>query len=109
MAKDRDAVSEGDNFAQITSDIHSWEHEGDSLVGKILEIVPFTLGKFDTDVNQYLIEAGDTIVSTVLGSATDKAIAGKVKPGDTVKIIFGGKKVLADGRQVNSFKVFVKR
>jgi len=109
MAKDKDGRDTEDDFAQITSEIHSWEHEGDSIIGKVLEIVPFTLGKFDTEVNQYLIQCGDTIVSTVLGSATDKAIAGKVKPGVIVKIIYGGKKALADGRQVNSFKVFVKR
>ncbi len=109
MAKERERDVEADDYQQITSEIHSWEHEGDTLVGTIMEILPFTLGKFDTEVNQYLLDTGDSIVSTVLGSATDKAIAGKVKPGVRVKIIYGGKKSLADGRSVNSFKVFVAR
>ncbi|GAG55167.1 unnamed protein product, partial [marine sediment metagenome] len=85
--------------------IHSWDEEGQQLIGKVVEIMPFTHGKFDTEVQQYILDTDEGRVSTVLGAATDKQIAGKVKPGTMVAIVFRGQKQLADSRSVNRFEV----
>ena len=89
----------------LTSDIHTWDTEGQVLIGTVVEIMPFKHGKFDTEVLQYIIQTDDGLVSTVLGAATDKQITGKVKPSSNVAITFHGKKQLDDGRQVNRFEV----
>jgi len=96
------------NLKSVTTDIYTWEAEGQELVGKIQEIQPFVFGKkFDTEVKQYIMDTDEGLVSTVLGAATDKQIEGKVKVGSVVAIIFHGKKQLDDGRQVNKFEVII--
>lgn len=92
----------------VTMEIHSWDEEGQVLIGKVKAIQPFTGGSFDTEVNQYIIDTGDRMVSTVLGSSTDKQLAKVDLQGRLVKIIYRGKKQLDDGRQVNNFEVRVK-
>lgn len=109
MAKDVDAKPSDDNWDLVTTRIHQWEHEGDMLEGRVLEVIPFTGGKFDTEVNQYILQVGDDRVSTVLGSSTDKQVLGTVKPGAYCRIIYQGKSALDDGRQVNNFRVLVRR
>lgn len=92
---------------QLTVEIWTWDEEGQELIGKVQSIIPFTDGKFDTEVSQYVIETDNGLVSTVLGSATDKQIAGKVREGAIVAILFKGKKELSDKRHVNLFDVVV--
>lgn len=96
-----------DGFDQVTTDILSWKdaEEGTYIVGTIVDIFPFTGGQFETDVMQYIISTKDGLVSTVLGSATDKQLKGVVKKGDKVYIEFKGKAHLDDGRSVNKFRV----
>lgn len=85
--------------------IHKWNEKGEQVVGMVLDIVPFDKGKFDTPVNQYIIETDKGKVSTVLGSATDKQLEGKAVKGMLIVITFQGKNELDGGRQVNSFSV----
>lgn len=92
-----------------TEDIYTWTEEEQVLFGRIQEILPFTDGKFDTDVLRYVIDTDAGRISTVLGAATDKQLATKIKPGDIVKITFKGKKHLEDGRQVNRFDVRIAK
>lgn len=96
-----------DDFDQVTTEIFSWKDKqpGDYLLGTLEDMKPFTEGQFETDVTQYIIRTKDGLVSTVLGSATDKQIKGVVKKGDRVYIEYHGKQSLEDGRQVNKFKV----
>ena len=92
---------------RLTRQIWTWEEEGQILIGKCLEIEAFTEGSFDTEVKSYLIETDDGIITTVLGSATDKQLA-KVDPvGKGIMIKYQGKKALSDGRSVNLFIVDV--
>ena len=92
---------------QVTTDIHTWTEEGEEIVGKLLRIEPFTEGSFDTEVFKYIIETDFGLVSTVLGSSTDKQIADKVRKGCLLCIKYNGKKHLGDGRAVNLFAVEV--
>ena len=92
---------------QLTTIIHTWEEEGTEIVGKLLRIEPFTEGQFDTEVNKYVLSTDMGIISTVLGSSTDKQLADKIKEGDLICIRFQGKKHLSDGRAVNLFDVVV--
>lgn len=91
----------------LTREIWTFEEEGQELLGKCLKIEPFKEGSFDTEVNCYTIETESGIVTTVLGSATDKQLM-KIDPvGRSLYIVYKGKKPLADGRSVNLFKVDV--
>ena len=91
----------------LTTIIYTWESEGQELFGKVLEVKPFVLGKFDTEVDCYLIQTDDGIITTVLGSATDKQLKEVDSVGSMIYIKYGGKKQLDDGRQVNLFHVEV--
>ena len=92
---------------QISTNIHTWEEEGTQLVGKLVDVQPFTEGIFDTEVKKYLIDTDIGLVSTVLGSSTDKQIANSIKPGCLLSITFEGKKLLAGDNHVNLFNVKV--
>lgn len=85
--------------------IISWHEPGDELTGKLLNVSAFKGGKFETEVNQYLIETDDGVVSTVLGSYADSQIMGSVQVGDLVHILYQGKAQLDDGRSVNRFNI----
>ncbi len=67
--------------------------------------MPFTGGKFEAEVNAYLIETDQGLVSTILGSYTDSQLAGLDLVGKIVVIEYEGKKDLEDGRKVNLFNV----
>lgn len=91
----------------LTRQIYTWEQEGQELVGKVLRIEPFTAGVFDTEVNCYIIETDAGIVTTVLGSATDKQLLSVDPVGQMLYIKYQGKKMLNDGRSINLFHVEV--
>ncbi len=100
------AVAKG-KVQRLTRQIWTFEAEGDVLIGKVLSIEPFTAGTFDTEVKCYIIEREQGVVSTVLGSATDKQLS-KIDPvGRSIRIEYLGKKPLDDGRHVNLFHVDV--
>jgi len=100
------AMKEG-KMEQLTTDIINWQEEGQTVCGRVHNIVPFTGGKFDTEVNQYIIDTDDGLKSTILGSAADKQLKGVELIGRTVYIEYRGKKNLDDGRQVNNFRILV--
>lgn len=100
------AKSEG-RLTRKTSRIHVWSDEGRLLTGKVRAIKPFTGGKFDAEVNAYLIETDEGLVSTIFGSYTDGQLEGLDLVGKVIHIEYDGKKDLEDGRKVNLFNVDV--
>lgn len=92
---------------EVTKNIQSWSEEGETLIGKVVEIGPFNEGTFETEVSAYLIDTDDGLISTVMGSATDKQLADLEIIGKLIHIEYRGKKQLADGKQVNHFKISV--
>lgn len=90
---------------QLTHTITQWTEEGQQIIGRVIDIQPFTGGKFEGSCNQYLIETDDGIISTLLGGATDKQIVDNDISGKVVCITFNGKKILEDNRQINLFTV----
>lgn len=100
----QEAADKG-SVEQSTTEIYQWVEEDQVLIGELVAMKPFTDGKFDTDVLQYIFDTDSGRVSTVLGAATDKQLAGLVHPGDLFKITYRGKKHLEDGRQVNLFDI----
>lgn len=91
----------------LTSLIYTWDEEGQKLIGIVKKVFPFTLGKFDTEVNCYLIDCDGILYTTVLGSATDKQLKEVDPVGNKIYIEYRGKKQLEDGRQINNFHVEV--
>lgn len=98
------ARSEG-RLTRKTSRILTWTEDSPHLIGKVRAIMPFTGGKFEAEVNAYLIETDQGLVSTILGSYTDSQLAGLDLVGKIVVIEYEGKKDLEDGRKVNLFNV----
>jgi len=92
---------------QITTAIYKFLEEGQECIGIVKDIRPFTEGSFDTEVNQYILETDEGLVSMVLGSATDKKLAGQKISGKLVCIVFKGKTHLEDGRSVNDYTIKV--
>lgn len=90
----------------ITTQIHQWREEGQTLEGAILKVEPFTEGNFG-NCNRYEIMTPDgELVSTILGSATDKSLHDhSIAIDDYVQITFKGVKPLEDGRRVNVFDI----
>lgn len=105
--EDYQKAKEKGKVQRLTRQIWTWDEEGQQLIGKVLAIEPFSEGMFDTEVKSYIIETPQGIVTTVLGSATDKQLV-KVDPvGRNIFIEYRGKKALKDGRSVNLFDVDV--
>lgn len=92
---------------QVTKEIFTWDEEGEQIIGRVLEVSVFTGGKFESKSMQYTIDTDNGIVTTVLGTATDKQLKDKNLVGKVIFIEYGGKIELGDGRQVNRFKVEV--
>ncbi len=89
---------------QVSMEIHTWDTEGQELIGKLIDVLIFTEGKFDTEVKKYIIDTDHGRVSTVLGAATDKRME-KVKPGANLYIKWKGQKELKGGQHVNLFDI----
>ncbi len=103
--EDYEKQKEKGKVTRLTRQIWTWDEEGQTLIGKVLKIEPFTEGQFDTEVNSYIIETEGGIITTVLGSATDRQLS-KIDPvGKKIFIEYLGKKELKDGRSVNLFNV----
>ena len=95
------------NIRLLSYQIKTWEVEGDYIIGKVMEVKPFTGGSFDTDCLSYLIKTDEGLFTTVLGSATDTQINQTDLRGKIISIVYKGKKDLKDQRRVNIFDVAV--
>lgn len=89
---------------QISIEIHTWDTEGQELIGKLIDVLPFKEGKFETEVMKYIIDTDHGRVSTVLGGATDKRLE-KVKEGTNLYIKWKGQKEIGNGQHVNLFEI----
>lgn len=90
---------------QVSIEIHTWDTEGQELIGKLIDVLPFEEGKFDTEVQKYILDTDHGRISTVLGAATDKRISKTVKAGEMLYIKWKGQKELASGQHVNLFDI----
>ncbi len=105
--EDYEKQKEKGKVTRLTRQIWTWDEEGQTLIGNVKAIEPFTEGMFDTEVNSYIIDTEGGIISTVLGSATDKQLS-KIDPvGKNIFIEYMGKKELKGSRTVNLFNVDV--
>lgn len=100
-------AKDGGKVDQATFTIWKPEEEGERIIGNVVKVEPFEQGTFDTEVNQYLISTDRGLVSTVLGSATDKQLDKWELTGKLICITYHGKNQLSDGRQVNNYQVEV--
>jgi len=92
---------------QLTREIYTWEEEGQELAGVLENVSVFEGGLYEQEVNQYQINTGEGVVSTILGSATDKQIEKLAKVGMKIYIQYRGKKEIAGSKHVNIFTVKV--
>ena len=86
--------------------IFKWESEGDLIVGQLIRIEPFKYGKFADEVNSYIIDTDDGMVSTVCGKSVDGLLS-ESDIGKLVCITYNGKLKLDSGRTMNDFSVQV--
>lgn len=100
------AKAEG-KLHRSTFRIHTWKEDSAILIGRITDILPFKGGKFEAEVNSYLMDTADGLVSFIMGTYTDSQLEGIDLKGRIVRIEFAGKKDLEDGRSVNQFNVDV--
>jgi len=98
------AKKEG-KLTRPTFRIHTWKEDSAVLIGKVVDVKPFTGGKFEEKANVYLIETVEGKVSCVLGSYTDSQLEGIDLVKKIIRIEFTGKKELEDARSVNNFNV----
>jgi len=78
---------------------------GDSVVGKLLDIQSTHFEATNSDVNKYILETDDGVVSVIAGAIGDSQLDGRVKPGDLMRFEFVEKKLLTGGRTANIFNI----
>jgi hypothetical protein len=100
-------AKKGNKVKQITSDIKTWESEGDFILGKLIKVEPFSEGEFETEVKKYTFDTDNGIVSTVMGAVADKQIAGDEMLNSVLYITYKGKKKSKKGHMVNKFDMVV--
>ncbi len=96
---------------QVSYSITSWEEEGKVLFGKLLKIKRVSSkeigGTFDGEVNKYLFDTDEGLVSCICGTAVDRVIDGQEDRflNQVMAIEFQGKRQLSQGREFNVFRV----
>lgn len=91
----------------ITHEIFTWDEEGQELAGIVKKVSEFKEGQYEQNANQYEIDTGEGVVSTVLGGATDKQLEGTQLVNKKIYIQFKGQKEIAGSKRVNLFKIKV--
>lgn len=100
-----DKVDVYDVGVGLSVDIHTWELDGDRLIGELKEINEFKGGSFENSCKRYLLKTDHGLVSTILGSSVDKQIKPEETIGKILCITYRGKIQLADGKSCNRFTV----
>lgn len=95
---------------QVSYDITKWEREGEVLIGKLLKVEKKSSkelgGKYDGEVNVYLFDTDEGLVSCVCGTTVDRIMGdGQDFIGRVCAIEFQGKRQLEGGREFNRFRV----
>lgn len=96
---------------QVSYDIGTWDEEGKVLIGKLLKVRKVDSkelgGTFEGQVNKYLFDTDEGLVSCVCGTSVDKLIDGNEDNfiGQVIAIEFQGKRQLSQGREFNVFRV----
>lgn len=104
--EEMDALFNDDKASSLTTDIVTFEVEGQTVIGRVVKVEAFTDGEFETEVNKYTLHNEDGDFTCVLGAAADKQLAqvdGLI--GSVIGIRYLGKKPLKDGRHVNRFTI----
>lgn len=89
----------------LSIDIHTWERDGERLIGELKDIQPFEGGKFDQGCMRYIFKTDTGLKSTILGQSIDKQLNPQTLIGRILCVYYGGKITLDDGRACNRFTV----
>lgn len=96
---------------QVSYNISSWDEEGKVLIGRLLKIRKVSSkelgGTFEGEVNKYLFDTDEGLISCICGATVDKLIDGQEDKfiNQVMAIEFQGKRQLSQGREVNVFRV----
>lgn len=96
---------------QVSYGITAWEEEGKVLFGMLLKIRKVSSkelgGTFEGEVNKYLFDTDEGLVSCICGATVDKLIDGQEDRfiGQVMAIEYQGKRQLSQGRECNMFRV----
>lgn len=99
------------NTLQVSYNISSWDEEGKVLIGKLIKLRKVSSkelgGTFEGEVNKYLFDTDEGLVSCICGASVDKLIDGQEDRfiGQVMAIEFQGKRQLSQGRECNIFRV----
>lgn len=90
----------------LTQRFITFSDPGDGLIGVFLLQEQVTPNEEMGAVQRYVFLTTDGVSSCLLGGATDRQLAGKLKRGDIVTITYQGKQRIRGGaQQVNLFDV----
>ncbi len=90
---------------KVDIQVHKWEKEGDTLIGRIKAVNEKESDTFDGTYNQYLIETDEGMVATIFGAAVDMLFSTESPVGKVYMFTWQGKRALDKGRTMNVFTV----
>lgn len=89
----------------LTTDIITWDTEGQEIVGKVLSVDSFEDSQYSEQCMKYLIETDDGKVSCVLGASRDELLTENDLIGSGIYIRYGGKVPGKNGQTYNKFRI----
>ncbi|GAI97003.1 unnamed protein product [marine sediment metagenome] len=105
------AAKETGHARQVSYSITSWEEEGKVLIGRLLKVKKVSSkdigGTFEGEVNKYLFDTDEGLVSCICGSAVDRVIDGQEARflNQIMALEYQGKRQLSQGREFNDFRI----
>ena len=98
------ATKEG-KLVDMTYRSFSFDKEGDSVQGELIDIQDVHFEKTNSNVKKYIMKTDDDTVSVICGAIGDSQLDGRVFPGDLIIFTFVEKKTLSGGRTANIFNI----
>jgi len=83
----------------------TFEEAGDEIIGRFVkqELVPES--RYNCPVQKYTLDTDEGLVCFVLGSATDKELAGRLRAGDIIRVKYRGQAAIDPEQTIPIFDV----
>lgn len=91
--------------ASLNVRIQQWTKPGLKVIGKLIRVAPLAKSAYDVEVQTYLFQTDEGLVSCVLGAAMDKEVGDRLVVGNLYYVEYQGKRDIGQGRKVNLFDV----
>lgn len=98
------AVEDGTACEMVSEIKTEWE-EGETIVGKLIDITTVHFEETGNDINGYLLETDAGLIQFTMGASVDMQAGNKMVIGNVYACTYKGKKDIGKGRHMNVFKV----